>query len=559
MINLVATLLLENEMDLILANKRTMKLAELCGLTLTLQTGLATAVSEIARCALSMGKRSSLQLGINVLAANRKQISAVVSNTSDSCAGTEAFEFARRLITEIRLTRATETSYDIHLNQDIRFAATITEDKLESFIEYFKNEPVLSPYDEIRRKGLMLLEFSDKLRESESQYRKLAETLPLMMFVANREGEVTYTNKWFENVLGNSLTSIAPFSGQELTHPDDFAATNKTWQICFKYGKPFTAQARLRSKKDGTFLWHLISIQPVKNESNTIIQWTGFFVDINAQKIVGETLKDNAELNAAKKTLVDSQRLLKEKIGELNTSNSELEQFAYIASHDLQEPLRKISTFSTLLEAKLENLDPETRMYFSKIVASSVQMKNQIKDVLEWSGFAKAKEKFSPVDLNEIVESVKSDLEILIQEKKAVVDTSSLPLVHGAPLQLVRLFSNLVRNAIKFCDKAPVITIRYKNLSLGEVRLRKQLDKSLRYAEVTVSDNGIGFEQEFADHIFKIFQRLNGHERYEGTGIGLSICRKIAENHKGEIYATGKPGMGATFTIILPVAHLKEN
>jgi signal transduction histidine kinase len=193
-------------------------------------------------------------------------------------------------------------------------------------------------------------------------------------------------------------------------------------------------------------------------------------------------------------------------------------------------------------------------MYFHRIISSSVQMTDQIKDVLEWSGYAKTKEPFSPVDLNSIIDSVRSDLEILIKQKRAQIQSSDLPVVTGSRLQLIRLFSNLINNALKFCNEAPLVTISSRALTPKEVGTRRNLDGSAEYVEVAVTDNGIGFKQEYADKIFRIFQRLHGHHEYRGTGIGLAICKKIAENHHGDIYATSDPGKGATFSIILPLA-----
>lgn len=541
---------LENEMDLILANKRTMKLAELCGLSVITQTALATAVSEIARFALSGGKNTTLSMGITTLPLNKKQLTAVVSNTNEMGANMEAINFAKKLITEVQVIR-NGSFHEVQLNQEIKFKGLITDTKIESFIEYFKSEPPLSPYDEIRKKNIQLLEFSDRLKESEYQYRSLAETLPLMMFSATPAGNIIQTNQWFKDYFGISITELVPFA-ETLVHPDDYETLNKDWEKILKSQNSFHTQGRLKHQKSGNYLWHLISIVPVKNEKNKVIQWTGFFADINAQKLVEETLKDNLELKEAQKKLLDYQLRLEEKISELNISNNELEQFAYIASHDLQEPLRKIITFSSLLGEKLTDLDSVSRLYFSKIIASSKRMTVLINDVLDYSRIARTKEDFTPIDLNEIVENVKSDFELLIQQKQAVLEISPLPVVKGDRLQMMQLFSNLISNALKFCKTTPLIKITSSNLSLQEIQENYKLDGSSGYTKITVSDNGIGFEPEYSEQIFKIFKRLHGNSEYNGTGIGLALCKKIAENHSGVISASGKPDQGATFTIIIP-------
>jgi hypothetical protein len=551
----VVTLRLENEMDLLLANRRAMKLAELCGQSLTFQTVLATAVSEVARASISIGKDTRLKLGITPFPQGKKKITAVLCNTVEACGNSEAFRFAKRLVPETQIIKGTGSSYDVQLDLEIKYGALVTDSKIASFIEYFKTELPISPYDEIRRKSIQVLEFSRKVEESEAQYRQLTDTLPLMMFVANPTGQVVYTNKWLRDYLGDSLTAIAPSSFHGVTHPDDQTSFSKDLHVAFSSGQAFNAEARLSSKRGSEHLWHLISIQPVKSELNVIIQWTGFIVDINAQKTVSATLKDNADLNRARESMASYQRQLEEKIAELNTSNSDLEQFAYIASHDLQEPLRKIATFSALLQGNLRDLDDLSQMYFHRIISSSVRMTDQIKDVLEWSALSKSAEAFGPVDLNSIIESVKTDLELMIKEKRAVIQSSDLPIVLGSRLQLIRLFSNLVGNALKFCNSGPIVTISSRALANGRAEQLKKFDPSVSYAEVNVSDNGVGFKQEHAERIFRIFQRLHGQHEYRGTGIGLAICKKIAENHRGDIYATSNPGQGATFTIVLPITQ----
>ena len=542
---------LENEMDLILANKRTMKLAELCGLSLTIQTALATAVSEIARCALSRARKTTLKLMINIQSPAKKQISAVICDTIEECGNVEAISFAKRLVTEVRVIK-NSSSFDIQLNQDLKPIEVITDARIKTFIDYFKTETPLSPYDEIKKKNILLLEFSDKLKESENQYRALADTLPLMMFLINPAGELIYANQWLKDYFGTSLNTGSAFSWQDLVHPDDFNAIHNDWNNIFRTGDYFHAQGRLRNWQSAAYLWHLISIIPVKNEINTVTHWTGFFVDIDAQKLVEETLKNNVELKAAQHRLIDYQKQLEQKIQELNNSNQDLEQFAYIASHDLKEPLRKIVSFSNLLVDKLKDLDKESRTYFSKVIASSKRMTELINDVLDWSKTARTREDFSSVDLNVIVDSVKSDFELLIEEKQAVIETSSLPVVKGMRLQMTQLFSNLIGNALKFCESKPVIKISSRKLSPAEVEQNRKLDQSLMYTEVTVSDNGIGFQQEFSEQIFGIFQRLRGRSEYAGTGIGLALCKKIVESHGGLIFANAMPGLGATFTVIIP-------
>lgn len=554
---------LQNEMDLILANKQTMKLVELCGLSLTAQTVFATAVSEISRGALSKGNKSYLKLWIFTMPVlNKKQLVAVIYFGNEIALNKDAILLAKRLVDDVRIQETGSTFY-VQLYLDLKFPGLITDKKIESITGHFKLEPPLSPYDEIRRKNIELLAYADKLQESENQYRALADNLPLMMFVSDPNGSIIYSNQRLRDYFGDQLKTMAPNTGQEVIHPDDLEDVNREWTKLFKLEIPFQASCRLKQVKNGAYRWHHVSVVPVKDENNRVTQWTGFLADINSEKLLDEILKANAELKRAQETLYSYQQRLEEKISELKISNHELEQFAYIASHDLQEPLRKIVTFSNLLKEKLPDMTPGADAYLGKIVASSLRMTDLINDVLDWSKIARSKETFTAVDLNAILEEVKNDFEFLIQDRHATVESTHLPCIHGIKIQMSQLFSNLISNALKFSREQPDIRIRARNADLQEIRKKPRLDHACAYVEITVSDNGIGFEEKYSEQIFKIFQRLNSRSEYSGTGIGLAICRKIVENHGGLITATSGPGQGATFTIILPgelqAAGHKEN
>lgn len=232
-------------------------------------------------------------------------------------------------------------------------------------------------------------------------------------------------------------------------------------------------------------------------------------------------------------------------------SNSDLEQFAYVASHDLQEPLRKIQIFTEMAEKAIA-AQTDTRGYFEKIHASAKRMTDLIKSVLNYSRLSKTGEQFEKVDLNVLVENTKTDLELMIAEKKAVIKNDRLPVVHGIPLQLNQLFLNLFSNSLKFCAADPVITITSRVVPPEEVKHHEHLHAKESYIEIIFADNGIGFEQQYADQIFTIFQRLHDKRSYEGTGIGLALCKKIVENHHGYIEAKSALGKGAAFYIYLP-------
>ncbi len=243
-------------------------------------------------------------------------------------------------------------------------------------------------------------------------------------------------------------------------------------------------------------------------------------------------------------------------ISELKRSNNELEQFAFVASHDLQEPLRKIQAFGDRLSTKANHLlTDETRIYMDKMLSASNRMSGLIADLLNFSRLVRANNDFTSTDLNKVLQDVLSDLEIKILRKQAVISCSVLPVIDAVPSQMYQLFFNLVGNALKFSrsEVTPRIEIRSENYihtDNGQSNIPNRYNQRVR---IMILDNGIGFDQKYAEKIFVIFQRLHGKHAYEGTGIGLAICKRIVNNHDGTITASGVPGEGAVFTVELPV------
>jgi light-regulated signal transduction histidine kinase (bacteriophytochrome) len=262
--------------------------------------------------------------------------------------------------------------------------------------------------------------------------------------------------------------------------------------------------------------------------------------------------------NRAEKSEAHLETKVKERTSELEQKNSqlikanqELEQFAYVASHDLQEPLRKIRTFSSILQKQLP-ADSHSKKYFDKIHSSSDRMAQLIKDVLNYSRLSNGKPSFKSVDLNEVLSEVLQDFELLIDETEAEVVSGTLPVVPGHQLQLHQLFANLIGNALKFSGNKPVIEVTGRTISQQELAVHHAGVNAENYVEVCFRDNGIGFEQKFSDQIFTIFQRLHDKET-TGTGIGLALCKKIVELHRGFIRAESAPGQGAVFFVYLPL------
>lgn len=531
-------------MDLILAHKRAMKLCELSGLSLLVQTSLATAVSEIARCAIEHGKNSILVLAIDT-EKNKKVLKAIIRDPNDfSSQCLEAAVYAKRLVNDVTVTRAPK-EFSVIMKQEVSFQGLLSDNKIQSFIDYFVSEPPVSPYDELRRKNLMLQDFADKLKESESEYKILTDSLPIMMFSANNRGVITYSNRGLKDFLSGVPTELNATSFQPHIHPGDFPAFNKELTNSITRQTGFNGQYRFRDGDSEEYLWHVFSILPLKNEKQIVTRWTGLIIDINAQKLVEQAARDNEELQETQKQLFLNQEELQKKVIELNRSNHELEQFAHLATHDLQEPLRKLFFYSDTLKRKYATtLDASGVGTLNNMASAATRMKDLINDLLNYSRLQKQNVPFEEVNLNLVISEVIKDLDIPIREKNATIDLPVIPSLIGNELRLRQLFNNLISNSLKYSRKeaAPHIVI---DATTNEDHLT-----------IKVRDNGIGFEEKHKERIFELFERLHTREQFPGTGIGLSICRKIVELHHGKIRADSVLNEWAEFEITLPLTQV---
>lgn len=539
--NEIVRVKLENEMDLILAHKRAMKLCELTGLSLIAQTSLATAISEISRCAIEHGKSATLTFGIETIT-GRKYLMAVVTDTVDftnRCE--EALSYARRLVDDIEIIR-TPRSTRINLKQQLIFSGTLTEARIESFADYFKKEPPLSAYDELRRKNLLLQDLAEKLQVSENDYRILTDTLPLMMFSVNNRGLVTYANKWLQDFLGAIPKELASASWKNFLHPSDGSIFNKELTNAVQRQIAFQGQYRFREKSTGLFIWHIISVIPLKSEKDIIVRWIGFIVDINAQKQIEQALKDNRELKEIQEQLFQNQEELQKKVIELNRSNYELEQFAHLASHDLQEPLRKLFFYSDALKHKYSGaLDASGVNMLNAMTLAAGRMKELITDLLSYSQLQKQQLLFEDVNLGLIFNDIVKDMELVIKEKNALIEIPDLPVISGNPLRIRQLFVNLISNSLKYSRKEVAPHIQINSAATGN------------HVLISIKDNGIGFEEQYNEKIFGLFERLHTRDQFPGTGIGLSICKRIAELHNGKIRAHSSVNEYSVFEVTLPI------
>ena len=302
------------------------------------------------------------------------------------------------------------------------------------------------------------------------------------------------------------------------------------------------------------------------NENNEAYKVTGTAQDVTAERKIELELKrqvqerteelaaSNEELQAMNEEISRTNEELEEANGNLHRSNSELEQFAYIASHDLQEPVRKISTFTQMLENSLSDVPEKSKKYIEKINTSTERMTVLIRDVLAYSQLSEINEHYERVNLSQILEEIITDFELAIQQKNAVITYSGLPILEAIPLQMSQLFGNLLSNALKYSKAGvvPTIEVSAELLTKEEVAKFSMLDRKKSYYNIRFKDNGIGIKEEQIERIFNIFQRLHSKSEYAGTGIGLSICKKIVQNHHGHIMATSGKDDGTTFNVLLP-------
>lgn len=366
---------------------------------------------------------------------------------------------------------------------------------------------------------------------NEYYYQQLIQALPVAIYTCNAQGFISFFNK-----AAVSLWGRVPEPGIDL-----WCGSWKIFQadgtpvsldacpmaLTLKEGRSIRGIEIVVERPDGVRRNILPHPDPIFNEHGDLIGAVNMLVDITEHK---QTRDANLSLKQY---------------------NDQLEQFAYAASHDLQEPLRKIQVFSNLLlERNQEQLDEQGKKYLTKISQSTTRMNSIVQDLLEYSKETKPYDQFTPIDLNVIIEDIKSDLELMISNKEALIIYDRLPVIKGAPSQINRLFYNLIQNALKFSTPgiAPVI-----NISVADNFV---ITNNKSFFEVTVSDNGIGFDPEYTDRIFHLFQRLNERALYDGNGIGLSLCKKIVEMHQGQISAHSQAGKGACFSIQFPAELL---
>ncbi|RZJ72561.1 ATP-binding protein [Flavobacterium sp.] len=341
---------------------------------------------------------------------------------------------------------------------------------------------------------------------------------------------------------------------------------------CLAVGVGAEEKASQEFSITGDLLYFDHEVRPLGNPSEEIVTVAYSVYDVtdgvpqngstsdNQKKSAKEDLKSEnrsenltdlySEISVANKNLEVSN-------DKLRASNEQLSEYAYIVSHDLQEPLRKISFYASVLD-ETAHLSENDKIITHKIGESAKRMRKLLGDVLEYSKLQRSQRMFRPVDLNEAIGNVLEDFEIQIAERNAKIEVGNLPKIDGIGLQINQLFCNLLSNALKFCDRLPLIEITSNELSQDRIKsFFPDAEASSSYYDIAVKDNGIGFEAKYNEQIFEIFKRLHSQGDFPGSGIGLAHCRKIAANHGGHLYAESTPGLGSTFHFLIPNKHPK--
>lgn len=384
--------------------------------------------------------------------------------------------------------------------------------------------------DITERKG-----FETALTESEAKFRRFYESNMLPVAFWNTEGKIHECNQAYASLVGYELDEIT--NGEHNWIHDTVSTHQRLHHENIKkavegqvFMEPYEVDLL---RKDGSTISALIGFTMLEGSAT---KGVAFLMDVTARKSLMVALEQRVtertkELNAVNKAL--------------KQSNGDLLQFAHVASHDLKEPLRKIKTFANrMYDEEKHCLSEKGEVYLGKVLSSASRMSTMVDGVLAYSSISGTEQVFGEVNLNEVVQNVKEDLEVLIADKNGTIDYGELPTIMGSEFLIYQLFYNVINNSLKFskADIPPHIRIS------PDVRY----DGNQRLTEIMIEDNGIGFDPKFAEQIFTPFIRLNSMDQYEGTGLGLALCKKIVERHNGKIYASGQKGQGAKFKITLP-------
>ncbi|WNG39231.1 PAS domain-containing protein [Archangium violaceum] len=373
------------------------------------------------------------------------------------------------------------------------------------------------------------------LKESEERFRNMADHAPVMLWVTDPTGFCTYLNKSWYEFTGQTEATGRGFGWLAATHPDDLKRAEAIFIAANAKHEPFQLEYRLR-RKDGEYRWAIDAASPRFSPSGEYLGYIGSVTDITESKRAEEEMRRfNQQL----------ERRVQERTAALLEANKELESFSYSVSHDLRAPLRHIMGFAQLLESRSgTNLDATARRHVKTIADAARQGGKLVDDLLEFSRMGRTELKKAPVSLRELVEEVQRDLAPEFEGRKVQWRVGTLPEVQADPALLRLVLKNLLANALKYS--------RPREEAVIEVWAREGEGET----EVCVRDNGVGFEMQYVDKLFGVFQRLHRPEQFEGTGIGLANVRRIVARHGGRTWAEGVVDQGATFHFTLPHAEV---
>lgn len=399
----------------------------------------------------------------------------------------------------------------------------------------------------------------DELKRSEEKFHSLVENLPDLIWRSDRRGRLLFVSANSARILGFGAEELLDTDRFARIHPEDLDGVRDAYALLWESGRPFDVQYRFR-RGDGTWIWlhdraiavgedqgcsfadglswEVTDLKNVQAELDEYRCWLEDLVDERTEELRRTNKKLKSEI--AERKLV--QKELLRMAASLQRSNADLEQFAYVASHDLREPLMLVSAFAErLLQHYGGGLDERGRGYVERIIRSAVTLSELVEALLQLSRVATSTKNFEPLDLNLLLLEVLESLEEPLIRSGARVEVGPLPPLHGDPVQIRQLFQNLISNALKYRrpEVVPQVTINGRLLEDG-------------VSEITVADNGIGMAEKDLERIFEPFVRLHGREAFDGCGMGLATCRKIVDRHGGEIKAWSQPGQGAVLVVKMP-------
>lgn len=406
------------------------------------------------------------------------------------------------------------------------------------------------------------------LQVSQAKLQAIVSTAPvaISLFIG-RELLIELPNQTFIDLVGQG-PGIAGKPLREVMPEPEHRPFLQLLDDVYASGQLFQAfESRMPLIQHGvvTDRYYNITLTPLLNEAGAVYAILDVSVDVTEQVTARLALEASERRYRVlsehlEQEVIERTRELQTSIQDLERSNQNLEQFAYVASHDLQEPLRKIQSFSDMLKARYGDSLGDGIDYVDRMQQSAGRMSALIRDLLAYARISTRQEVASSVSLNEVIQAVLLDLELVIGETGAIVTLPTLPVIQGDASQLGQLFQNLLSNALKFRRKdhsghfvQPHVQLTTQRLSAAELPTSiKPVRQAPAYHQICVQDNGIGFDQRYADRIFQVFQRLHNKTEFTGTGIGLAICQKVITNHGGAITAFGQPGQGATFQLYFP-------